>query len=86
MRRAARIDQNHQAIVEALRASGWRVWSTARQGGGYPDLTAYKPATGVLRLIEVKAGKGKLRHSQSEFHNLFPVSVLRSVSDALALR
>jgi Holliday junction resolvase len=38
MRRAARTDANHEAIVEALRAAGASVQSLAAVGKGCPDL------------------------------------------------
>ena len=54
MRRRARVDANHAAIVEALRASGWHVHDCSRLGGGFPDLLAAKH--GRIELIEVKDG------------------------------
>ena len=87
MRRAARIDQNHGSIVEALRASGWLVLSLARQGDGCPDILAHKPATQAWRLVEAKAGRGTLRASQVSFQAQgWPVTVIRTINEALALR
>lgn len=54
MRRAARTDGNHAAIVEALRASGWYVHDTSRLGHGFPDLVVAR--NGQLRLVEIKDG------------------------------
>ena len=39
MRRAARTDANHKAIVQALSAYGASVIDSSRLGSGYPDLT-----------------------------------------------
>lgn len=54
MRRRARVDGSHQAIVRALRQCGWMVWDTSRLGDGFPDLVIAR--AGVLRLVEVKDG------------------------------
>jgi len=52
MRRAARVDRNHQEIVTALRACGATVESLASMGGGMPDLLVARG--GVNYLLEVK--------------------------------
>jgi len=54
VRRAAKVDDNHQTIVGALEALGWLVWSTAPLGRGFPDVLAAK--AGRLVLIEIKDG------------------------------
>ena len=54
MRRAARIDGNHTAVVEALRAIGCTVQSLASVHGGVPDLLC--GMRGVNVLLEVKDG------------------------------
>jgi hypothetical protein len=82
--RAAKIDSNQSSIVLALRSSGWLVLSLAKLGNGAPDLLIMRQ--GVWRLIEIKAGNGKLRPMQETFHKLWPVTILRSVDDALELR
>ena len=52
--RAARVDQNHDQVVTALRAAGATVQSLARVGKGVPDLlVGYK---GQTLLMEVKDG------------------------------
>lgn len=51
---AHRRDDNHQAIVAALRAAGWLVLDTSQAGGGIPDLFALKG--GRIVPIEVKDG------------------------------
>lgn len=57
MRRRAsahRRDDNHQAVVAALRAAGWYVLDTSQVGGGCPDLFVAKG--GRLVPIELKDG------------------------------
>jgi len=52
--RAARVDQNHDQIVTALRAAGATVQSLAGVGKGVPDLlVGYQ---GKTLLMEVKDG------------------------------
>lgn len=85
MRRRGRTDANQAAIVEALRQVGWKVQSTASLGGGFPDLVIARGYD--VRLVEVKAPKGRLTEDQQRFHQEqgWPVSVVRSVDDALNL-
>ena len=55
MRRAARIDKNHDDIVQALRAVGATVQSLAAVGSGVPDLlVGFRKQT---FLVEVKDGQ-----------------------------
>lgn len=84
MRRASKVDRNHQAIVEALRQVGCEVLSLARVGSGAPDLLVL--FRGQLYLFEVKMGREKLREAQIAFaRRWYPaVSLVRSVDDALA--
>ena len=51
---AHRRDDNHQAILAALRAAGWFVLDTSQAGGGVPDLFAFKG--GRVVPVEVKDG------------------------------
>jgi hypothetical protein len=53
MRRAAKVDGNHGAIVEALRKLGIWVRSTAALGDGFPDLLVWFRQ---FHLIELKDG------------------------------
>lgn len=54
MKRAPRLDNNHAAVMQALRSAGILVRSTAAMGQGFPDLLcAFR---GVLVLLEVKDG------------------------------
>lgn len=52
--RAARVDDNQQAIVDHLRSIGWRVHITSRLGGGFPDLAVTRD--GFTALVEIKDG------------------------------
>lgn len=93
MRRAARLDDNQGAIVEALEAMSWGVWSTAGLGRGFPDLLIVK--AGRMLLLEVKDGsKSKSRRALTEdeiaAHLWFqahgaPVLVIEKVEDLQVL-
>jgi hypothetical protein len=79
--RAAKVDGNHAAIVDAYRRAGYLVLSLARQGAGCPDLLTFRADEG-LRLREVKMPKGKLRRQQEAFQAKgWPVDVVRSIDD-----
>jgi hypothetical protein len=81
MRRAAKVDSNQDAVVDAYRGLGCTVTSLAGLGRGVPDLlVGYR---GKLSLVEVKTPKGKLRPMQEEFRKLWPVRVVRSVEDVM---
>ncbi len=84
MRQAAKIDANHTAIADALRRCGWQVLSLAALGRGAPDLLVTR--RGVWHLVEVKQPKGKLTEPQTRFHTVWPVTIVRSVDEALELR
>jgi hypothetical protein len=64
--RAAKIDANHGAIVDALRAAGCFVQSLAKIGGGCPDILAARG--GVWHVIEVKDIGGRLTPAQKVWH------------------
>jgi hypothetical protein len=83
--RAAKIDLNQPAIVDALRKVGVSVVSLASVGNGIPDLLAAK--NDKVWLIEVKGPKGKLTPAQVEFMSTWPgvVHIVRNVDDALRL-
>jgi Holliday junction resolvase len=81
--RGARVDSNHTLIVKALRAAGWEVTSTARMGGGFPDLVCAR--RGIIRLVEVKTLTGKRTPDQDEFHAKFPVVLLRTIEEAVKM-
>ena len=87
-RRAARIDGNHTAIVDALRAVGCSVQSLAKIGEGCPDLlVGYRNANIV---IEVKDGSlppsaQKLTPAQKTWHAGWKgrAHLVRNVEEAL---
>ncbi len=90
MRRAARIDANHRAIVEALTRIGVSVQPLHTVGGGVPDLLCgYR---GRTLLFEVKDGSKrpsarKLTPDQVEWAEWWrgdPVLVVTSVDEAIA--
>ena len=88
MRRAAKVDANHAAIVGALRACGAQVLSLAAVGKGCPDLLIQH--RGRLQLIEIKnplqpKNKQRLKPMQEEFHADWTVSTVTSVEGAIAV-
>lgn len=85
MRRAAKVDAGQTAIVEALRAAGAFVQSTAAVGAGCPDLLAsYR---GRWYVIECKEPGGKLTPKQKDWHRdaTAPVHLAYSADDALMI-
>lgn len=82
-RRNPKRDQNEPAIVAALEQIGFRVRRISE--AGFADLAAYHRAYGVL-LIEVKSARGRLTKAQLEHRaDGWPVHIVRSVDDVLAL-
>lgn len=89
MRRAAKKDANHQAVVKILRDAGCLVLDLGAVGNGCPDLLV-KTFRGMT-LLEVKDGKKppserKLTPDQVEFHRLWAgedVKVVTSPEEAL---
>lgn len=89
MRRAAKIDGNHDQVVSALRAAGARVLSLAAVGGGVPDLLVGFGSR--FYAIEIKDGHlppsaRKLTPDQDEWHKHwadYPVYVVHSPEEAL---
>jgi hypothetical protein len=67
MRRAAKVDANHAAIVAALRRAGCSVQSLAGVGFGVPDLLV--GVRGKMYLLEVKRPGEDLRESQVEWNS-----------------
>lgn len=89
-RRAARIDANQPAIIEALEAHRCSVKSLAAVGDGCPDLLVWSPWTRSHELLEVKDGAKppsarKLTDDQVKFHAKWggPIHVVTSVDEAL---
>lgn len=54
MRRAAKVDDNHSAIIDAFRAFGISVFDTSAIGRGFPDLVCSNGKRTFL--VEVKDG------------------------------
>ena len=70
MRRAAKVDGNHVAVMLRFRSYGFSVLSLARLGDGAPDLLVAR--NGLTAVVEVKDGskppsRRKLRPAQVEF-------------------
>jgi hypothetical protein len=87
--RGARLDENHHEIVDALRAVGADVLSTADLGKGVPDLVvAFR---GTVYLIEIKNpkscyGRGGLNKLQRKWAATWTgamVHVVKSIDEAL---
>lgn len=89
--RAARVDANHVAVVEALRKAGANVQSLASVGDGVPDLLV--GIRGKLALFEVKDGKKPqskrcLTLAQIAWHERwagYPVCIVDGVDAALRM-
>jgi hypothetical protein len=90
MRRAARVDDNQQEIVRALRAEGAYV-RVISQGDGLPDLLV--GFRGQTLLLEVKDGnktpsQQKLTDAEQKFFAEWTggqLHIVRSVEQALAV-
>lgn len=93
IRRKARRDDNHAAVVNALRMVGCNVQDLAAVGSGCPDILLGIPTTRELAFMEIKDGdkspcERKLTPHQVEWHARwegYPVHIVESVSDALAI-
>lgn len=90
MRRAARIDDNQNEIVDALRGVGASVAITSMIGSGFPDIVVgYQ---GRNYLIEIKDGskppsKRKLTPDEQEFFDTWrgTVFVVNDINEALEI-
>jgi hypothetical protein len=76
-------DQNHAAIVAALKAVGVRVFDLSGVGGGCPDIACLKANKRDVVLLEIKTEKGALKQTQVDAHQDWPVVVVRTVDEAL---
>lgn len=93
MRSYHRIDNNHKAVRDVLRKSGWLVLDLSRAGKGVPDLFIAK--AGRVMFCEVKNGAAAkadqvLTPAQETLHASFaaagvPVVVVNSVEEAVRL-
>ncbi len=91
--RPRRVDDNHAAIVSALRKIGYSVLSLAPLGRGAPDLLAARPGgctCGGMYLFEVKDGAKvpsarKLTPDEERFHAAWvgDISIVESIEDAI---
>jgi len=89
-RRAARVDNNMDAIASCFRAAGFSVCSLAMVGGGVPDLLLGFGGTNVL--IEVKdseqpLSKRRFTAAQKKWHAEWKgrAHVVETVEQALLL-
>lgn len=82
-RRAAKTDETHAEIRDALRKAGCGVFSLGVIGNGVPDLCV--GYGGYVALVECKTGKRGLRESQIEFIKNWPgvVIVARTGEEAV---
>lgn len=84
MRRAARLDSNHHAIVDVLVAHGVTVQPLTAVGDGCPDAACW--FRGRWTLLEFKAPKGKLTPAQIKWRARFQnaSTVVRTEAEALS--
>jgi hypothetical protein len=78
-----RTDTNQAEIVAALRQAGALVLDLHTVGRGVPDLLIYFRTR--LQLVEVKRPGEKPNALQLAFHAVWPVSVVETIPEALAL-
>lgn len=78
-RYANKRDEVEPSIIAALEALGCRVY---RLDKPVDLLVSHR---GTIHLVEVKTRKGKLTADQQAFAQHWPIRVLRSVEDAVAL-
>lgn len=81
---AKRTDGNHAEIRQAMRDAGAEVEDMSGSGRGMPDTLVFTP-DGRLLLVEIKMAKGTLTAPQVRFHARFPVHIVRSAAEAIAL-
>lgn len=89
MRKRARIDDNQNEVVKALRSIGCMVQSLATIGNGCADLLVLSPFTSRMHLLEVKDGRRppserRLTKDELRFGEFWDVSVVLSVDEALS--
>lgn len=85
MRRGGKPDASQAEIVQALRKAGYPVAVISAVGGGVPDLLTLRHDGKTLVLLEVKVKGGRIRESQERFASVWPVAVVRTAEDALAV-
>ena len=90
MRRRARIDGNHVAIVQTLRDLGVSVFSTAGVGDGFPDVVCGYHGTHLLELKDgsLSPSRRRLTDDEREWHEAWlgePVEIVESPAQAAEL-
>lgn len=83
--RAKRTDANQSEIVRALERMGCDVLDLSGVGSSCPDLLVRVRAIDRWMLVEVKTPKGRIKPGQAAFAQRWPVAIVRSVDDAIAL-
>ena len=83
MRRAARLDANHIEIKRAFERMGCDVIDLSKVGGSVPDLLVRVRSIDRWILVEVKTAKGRIKPGQAAFAERWPVTVVRTVEDAI---
>lgn len=71
MRRAARVDGNHKAIVKRLRELGMSVADTSRLGAGFPDIVVgWRGVNGMFEIKDLlrKPSERRLTDDEDKFH------------------
>ncbi len=88
--RAKRVDENQEAIVQALRSQGASVLSLAALGQGVPDILVYSPFTRQYILFEIKnpskpKADRQLTPDQVKWHADWkgPVRIVHTAQEAL---
>lgn len=88
MRRAAKVDETHGAIRDALRAAGCSVFSCGPVGSGVPDLcVSYRGLIhfGFTALVECKTGTRKPNPRQDRFAREWQGTVIVANSPEMAV-
>lgn len=90
MRRAAKIDANHSAIVSALRKIGASVQSLAAIGKGCPDiLVGFRGRNWLMEIKDgmLKPSARRLTDDEASWHRRWfgQVHLVQSVDEALKL-
>ena len=85
--RKAKVDDNQEEIVEALRSAGCSVAVTSNAHNGFPDIVAGR--AGVNYMIEIKDGskppsRRELTSKQRKFHSQWSgqIAVAKDVEEA----
>ena len=84
MRRAAKVDDTHKPIMDALRAASISVRSCGAVGSGFPDLCA--SYNGFTCLIECKTGNKRLNEMQKDFSNAWQGTIITANNPEQAVR